>query len=133
MTVATKLTTKKRKKFLKTLAETGNVTQACRHIGAARQSIYQLRDRDEKFKAAWASALETAADTLEEEARRRALGWKEDRYTNDGRSYTVEKNSDLLMIFLLKGMRPEKYRERHSVDGTVKTENTVIYIPDNKR
>ena len=36
----------------------------------------------------------------------------------------VMKHSDALMIFLLKGLRPERYRERASVDvsGTVNIE-----------
>ncbi len=78
-----------------------------------------LRERDETFRAAWDEAREEAADHLEDEARRRAVdGWEEPVFGSGGPGRgseqvgTVRKFDSTLLIFLLKGARPEKYRER---------------------
>ncbi len=64
-------------------------------------------------------AEEVAADRLEAEAWRRAVegverpvGW----YQGKPGGY-VKEYSDVLLIFLLKGLRPEKYRERMELKG----------------
>ena len=57
---------------------------------------------DASFASAWDAALEVAADVLEKEAFRRAT-----RKT---------RPSDLLLIFLLKGCRPQKYRENVALE-----------------
>jgi hypothetical protein len=133
MTVATKLTVKKRNAFLKALATCGNVSASCITVGTTRDAVYKLKKRDEKFAEAWEDAIQQGADELEEEARRRAMGWDEDRYTKEGAVYLVNRHSDLLMIFLLKGLRPEKYKDRVSHDAEVRTDNRVVYYPDNGR
>ena len=40
---------------------------------------------------------------------------------------TVREYSDTLLIFLLKGMKPEKYRERYQVDHNVKTWDDMVF------
>ena len=62
-----------------------------------------------------------AADSLEAEAIRRATegtlkptGW----HKGEPGGYTREY-SDILLIFLLKGMKPEKYQERVQVRGSL--------------
>ena len=64
-------------------------------------------------------ASEDAADSLEAEARRRAVegveepvGWYKGQAGG-----VVRKYSDTLLIFLLKGRRPELYRERFEHSG----------------
>jgi hypothetical protein len=37
--------------------------------------MYELREQDETFAAAWADAWEQGTDVLEDELRRRALGY----------------------------------------------------------
>ena len=60
--------------------------------------------------------MENAADLLEEEARRRAHdGVDEPVWFQGVQCGTVRKYSDTLLIFLLKGAKPDKYRERSSV------------------
>jgi hypothetical protein len=109
----TKLTAKKRQLFLEVLAKTGNVSQAAEAIGVRRQTAYEHRAADPEFAKAWEAALEIAADALEAEAWRRAVdgvdepvGWFKGEAGG-----TVRKYSDTLLIFLLKGARPHKYRE----------------------
>ena len=81
-------------KWLKVYRDTGVVRLACHAVGIDRSTPYHLKDRDPEFKRLWEEAEEDAADILEAEARNRA-----------------RKGSDTLMIFLLKNIRPQKFRE----------------------
>jgi hypothetical protein len=137
------LTPKKRlrweKGFLVALRDTGNVRAACDAAKVSRTVVYAHRDEDEDFAQAWQDALEESADLLEQEARRRAYEGvqrlKFDRgklitiplldtegkvvLGSDGKPlttpYVEHEYSDTLLIFLLKGIRPEVYRERTDV------------------
>jgi hypothetical protein len=84
--------------FLETLRNCGIVRVACQQAGIARRVAYRAKERDQKFAAEWADALDEACDLLEAIAQQRA-----------------KESSDTLLIFLLKAHRPEKYRERHDV------------------
>lgn len=104
--------------FLGILAAYGNVKEACEKAGIARQTVYQRREKDSDFAAAWDNALEIAADVLEREAWRRAVeGWDEPVYQGKELVGTIRKYDSTLLIFLLKGIRPAKYRERHELSG----------------
>ena len=59
-----------------------------------RSMVYQHKRQNAVFAALWDHALDMAADTLEDEARKRAFA-----------------GSDVLLMFLLKGLRPQKWRE----------------------
>lgn len=59
--------------FLDALTDTGNVSGSARAVGISSTTVYALRDKDADFRAAWDQALEDSADTLEAEARRRAV------------------------------------------------------------
>jgi hypothetical protein len=85
--------------FIEALAEGETVTAACRVADLGRRTVYDERGRNEDFARAWEDAIEAGTDSLEAEARRRAL---------DG--------SDRLLEFLLKARRPDVYRERVSID-----------------
>ena len=97
-------TAKKKAAFCKGLSDGLTVSDACVAAGAGRNTVYEWRKHDEAFAKAWEDALESGTDVLEREAQRRAL-----------------ESSDTLLIFLLKGRRPEKYRERLSVETVDKT------------
>jgi hypothetical protein len=114
------LTLKKRETFLRALAETSNVTHSATLVKMSRQRMYQIRDEDPDFAEAWADAEQQAADNLEAEAWRRGHeGIKEPlHYQGELTGDFVQKYSDTLLIFLLKGARPDKYRDFKSVDHT---------------
>ena len=127
------------KGFLASLAQSGNVRLACEAADVDRRTVYRLRAADEAFASDWETALDESADLLEQEARRRAeRGVQRLKFHNgsaimvqalspegmplvnvDGQPimvpYVEHEYSDTLMIFLLKGIRPEKYRERSDV------------------
>src|SRR5581483_8003267 len=133
------------KAFLARLRESGNVRLSCEAAGIDRKTAYNRRSADPEFAAAWDTALDEAADLLEEEARRRAeQGVRRIKFHNgkpimvpvvgtDGLvvkdnngnpemvPYVEHEYSDTLLIFLLKGANPEKYRERADVrhSGTI--------------
>lgn len=108
--------------FLAALAKRGNVSDACQAAGIHRSTAYEHQQTDELFAAAWLVALDAGADVLEAEAHRRAVsGLVRKKFTKDGDplidpatgdQYIEREYSDTLLIFLLKGARPEKYRDR---------------------
>lgn len=101
------------KGFLKVLAECGNVREACKAAEIDNKTAYNKRKVDREFASDWQDALDTAADVLEKEAWRRAHdGTEEPVFYKGDVCGTVRKYSDLLLIFMLKGIRPEKYREK---------------------
>ena len=116
-----------RKAFLQVLSETANVSQACAEANINRRSAYYLKNTDLDFAAEWEDALQRATDTLEAEARRRALEGCLEPVVSGGRlimdpddpskPMMVRKFSDTLTVLLLKGHRPERFRERFEHTG----------------
>ncbi len=103
--------------FLASLVDTGNVTKACEIAKIGRRTAYNWRAADEKFAAAWEEAKQIGLEGLEDEARRRAHeGWDEPKFHDGKVCGHVRKFSDTLLIFLLKGGMPEKYKERATVE-----------------
>ena len=123
--------------FLSALRETGNVRFACEAAGIGRRTAYDARERLEWFAKAWALAKEDSADLLELEALRRARDGVPEPVIYKGRlateevvtangavrriPLTIQRYSDTLLIFLIKGVRPDKFRERISqeVSGSI--------------
>lgn len=125
---ATNRTTKKGKDwkpgFLAELAKHGNVTEAAKMCAIDRCTAYDVRSRDAAFAKAWDDACEESVDLLEQEARRRAVeGVPEPVFWQGEQVATVQKFSDTLLIFLMKGNRPKKYREQRSLDVGLKPED----------
>ena len=117
---ATRKTTKK-ERFLRALAQKGTVTAAAKAAAISRQHVYKWRESDPVFAKAWDEALDEAVDHMEAEARRRAVdGVLKPVYQGGQRVGTIREYSDTLLIFLLKGAKPEKYRERSSHELTGK-------------
>lgn len=106
-------------RFIEALSETGVVGHAVKLSNTTYGTVYNARNKDDDFAKAWDAALEMAIDGLELEARRRAMS-----------------KSDLLMMFLLKGWRPDKYRDNQKIEHAGKIEGgakVVVYIPDDGR
>lgn len=109
----TKLTQKKKGEFLEVLADTANVSRAAKAVGISRRHAYTVRSENLDFATAWDEAVNIAIDTLEQEARRRAYqGVDEPVFYQGNEVGYVRKYSDTLLMFLLKGNRPEKYKDR---------------------
>ena len=108
-------TTHLKKKFLEAFASYGNVSAAAQAAGIRRREHYRWLEKDRKYAEEFADAELQAADALEMEARRRAqVGvWTGKTAVDvDSKVKRIMEYSDTLLIFLLKGLKPEKYRER---------------------
>lgn len=96
------VTTPEKRAALAAFVVSGNVTQAMQAAGRDRTAWYRWRKEDEDFDSAAHHAEEAAADYLEAVARYRAIHGSQP--------------SDVLLIFLLKGLRPGKYRDNSRVE-----------------
>ncbi len=99
------------------MAQFGVKKLACTAAGIHGNNIYQYKKRLSGFRQAWARAKSCAADTLEIAAYDRAInGAKVPVFYQGERVGYKREPSDLLLMFLLKGARPKKYRERYEVE-----------------
>ena len=106
--------------FLRTFAQTANVMLSARASGIARTTVYYWQEHDtDDFGKRYNVALEEAKESIEAEIYRRGVtGWDEPVYYKGERVDTIRRYDHTLLIFLAKGLMPEKYRERveHSGD-----------------
>lgn len=107
--------------FLEHLRETANVSRSANFAGVNRRTVYTERGNSETFREAWDDAVEEGMDFLEEEARRRAYeGTLKPVYQRGDKVGEIREFSDTLMIFLLKGRRPDVYGDRVKQEVTGK-------------
>lgn len=115
--------------FLEALSLTGNVTESAKRAGFSRDYAYEVREKDAGFASRWDSALEEACDRMELEARRRAVDGIPRMKFHQGvaildprtlEPYIEMEYSDGLLTTLLKAHRPEKFRDKSSVELTGK-------------
>jgi hypothetical protein len=119
-----KLVGRRKQLFLEALAARGNVTAAAEAAGVSRACAYLTRQNDDAFAKAWEEAEEVAADRLEAEAWRRGVEGIEEPVISlgkvvqgaDGEPLIIRRYSDAVLLALLRAHRPEKYRERSSVE-----------------
>lgn len=113
----TKLTPKKRKTFLEALSYNGNVTESAKAAGITRACAYIWRDKHPDFAEDWEAAHEEAVDRLEAEAWKRATeGTSKPVYQQGQLVGHIQQYSDTLLIFLMKGHNPERYKDRAQVE-----------------
>lgn len=112
-----KITHIKKSAFLVAYSQCGSISGAAKAAKVARFSHYKWMQSDTDYARAFEEAHVIATDALEEEARRRgALGVLEPIYYLGKKVGTKRVYSDTLLIFLLKGNNPEKFKDRAQVD-----------------
>ncbi len=91
-----------KKRFLAGFLRHGTITAGAKYAKIHRQRVYDWEKSDATFKRELEQAKDMVADSLEQVAIRRA-----------------KAGSDTMLIFLLKGYRPEVFREstEHIVKG----------------
>lgn len=110
----------KKQAFLEAYAELGTVTHAAKAAGIGRQTHYDWLESDEEYAEAFRTSEEAVGDKLEAEAIRRATEGVERAVYHRGEVVGYERNySDTLLIFLLKGHKPEKYQDRARITAEV--------------
>jgi hypothetical protein len=126
--------------FLAAFRLTASITKAAEAAGIERQLHYRWLDDEPGYAQAFETAREEAAQALEDEAIRRAKEGIDEPVIYQGapcieivrdehgaivydeqgaplaRQLVKRKYSNQLLTFLLKGFKPEKYRDRTTVD-----------------
>ena len=129
----TKFTLQKRDAFLAVLSRGGTATKAARAAGITRVRAYQVRDEDPDFAARWDAAWAEGTETMEDDGHRRAT----EGVTREKGVYhrgllvgteVVTEYSDTLLMFMLKGRKPDTYREtlKHQVGGDPTNDTPIL-------
>lgn len=116
-------------KFLAAFSQIGIITTAAENSKQNRMNHYNWMDKDPDYPARFESACTAAAETLENEAIARGRdGWKEPVFYQGEIVGEVIKKSDILLMFMLKGMLPSKYRERYDLEHSGDVAMTVNIV-----
>ena len=111
---------KKLKQVLEALADEcrGNVTWACQHVGINARTFYQHMKDDPKVRELVDEAIDQSTDHLEREAMSRGMEGYRTNVEYDDKGKIIKetiKKSDTLLIFMMKGRRPDVYRDNATV------------------
>jgi len=99
--------------FFARLSETANVTKSSEAAGISRDRVYAMKGSDPAFKARFDEAYNVGYEKLQEECERRAFeGYDRAVYQGGSMVGIVREYSDALAMFLLKGQKPSRFRER---------------------
>ena len=122
---------RKRDIFLKVLRETGKVVEAAKAAGYGDSTfLRRVYKDDSEFAQLWEEAVEAAYDRMEDEAVRRARDGILDPVYYKGEIAGYRLNySDQLLMFLLRGARPEKFRDNVKIDATINARIGVAVMP----
>lgn len=102
--------------FLFALTQTGQVSKAAAAAGIDRSTAYLERRKNPEFAREWETAIQDAAFSLEDEAWRRAREGVSEPIVAGGKIIGVKRRySDTLLIFLLKGLRPDRYSDNYTI------------------
>lgn len=111
--------------FLEAYQRTGRLSEAARIAGVSRQTHYNRYAADPVYRQAFELAEERAAQTLEDEAVRRAHTGVQRPVMYQGRPVKLNgrilyetKYSDMLLLALLRRFRPELYRDQVVTEHT---------------
>lgn len=88
-----------KERYLRALEKTGTLTSGCKAARVSPNTVYKWREMDDAFVISERLARDVCADELEASVIRRARG-----------------RSDVLAMFMLKAMRPAKYRDNSRVE-----------------
>jgi hypothetical protein len=96
--------------FIKHLSLWGNVTAAAEYVGISRKTARKAYNERPDVREQWHEAIDEAAERLEMDVAERA------------------RKSDLLAMFLLKGLKPEKYREKYEAPANQQATDFIVEI-----
>jgi hypothetical protein len=112
---------KRQKTFLAAFKITGRIDSAAKAAGVDRSSHYDWLREVKGYRELFEAAIAEAADALEDEATRRATEGVLEAHYYQGKPVGARRvYSDGLMMFLLRGLKPAKYRDLQSVEVTGK-------------
>ena len=112
-------TSRMKKRVCERYAQYGTLTKASEGV-INRRIVYDWRQQDPDFEAELSKAAEIYVEKLEEEADRRGVeGVDKGVYYLCDKVATEKQFSDTLLIFRLKALAPDKYRERQEISGNI--------------
>lgn len=117
--------------FISAIMVGATIARAAKQAGVHFTIPYKRRVTDEAFRKAWQEAADIGTEFLEQEAARRAYHGTLRPVFNKGiRCGYVREYSDILMMFMLKARRPEKYREgvEEGARGSIALSVTVVNV-----
>ncbi len=126
---------RQKRAFLWGFAQTGSINESAKIADIHRDSHYIWLKKDETYAEAFKLATIMAGNVFEDEVYRRAFSGDERSVFHKGKkvgSYKIY--SDLLAIFALKGIFPEKYRDNQpgvsfqgptQINITIKNESSL--------
>ena len=122
-----------KKVFCESLAKMGTIRFACEQAGISRDAYYAWVGDDEVFRSSVSEAIETYKESLEEEVHRRGMVGIEEPVVYQGklsmvavdekdptkgeRPLTINKKSDILLIFKAKAEMRGKYGDDGEARG----------------
>src|SRR5579872_3846311 len=126
-----RISRRKQQIFLEALRRTGQIQKSAEAAGYTSSTyMRKLRQQDPEFAKEWDEALEAGIDVLEDEAIRRGRDGVEKNVHYKGEVIDTEIiYSDALLQFILRGARPEKYRENVNIQGSITHKVGVAVLP----
>lgn len=119
--------------FLAAYSTCASIRKAAEYSDIDRSTHYVWMREDPLYAEAFETAKVLAAESLEDEAVRRAHeGTLKPVYQGGKLVGHINEYSDTLMIFLLKGKMPEKYRERYEQHLTGKDGGPIELVTDTR-
>jgi hypothetical protein len=119
----------KKGQFIARYRETGNIAGSAKDIEVDRGTIYDWEEKDPDFALAMKVALDEYVSKLETEADRRAVdGFDEPVYQNGHLVGHKRRFSDVLLMFRLNGLAPEKYKRISRTETTGKDGGPVVSV-----
>ncbi len=115
----------KQRAFIEALADSGSVATAAQRVDMSESSAYRLRRAPgaEAFDRAWSAAIDAASKKLLDAAFERALvGTDEPVFDRDGNRVGRRlRQSDRLLMFLLRAYAPDRFGERGAAPAPAAT------------
>ena len=109
----------KQRAFLAAYAVCGGISRAAKLAQTPRTNHYEWMLNNAEYAATFEDAKEQACELLEQEARRRAVdGVKKPVFYKGKKIASVVEYSDNLLMFLLKSLKPERYRDNAKIEHT---------------
>lgn len=127
-----KFTSDKKIHFVEIVSQTGQISLSAKVCGVSIVTISSHRKKDKDFDNAVRYALELFSvrqmEMAEKELYTRAVEGDEKELTYRGykTGQKIKEKSDILLMFMLKAMNPDKYRENTKVEQT----NNVNVVVD---
>lgn len=113
--------------FIDAITHGCSIDDAATMAGVHWTMPHKRRKTDEEFKRAWCEAADIGTRLLEQEAARRAYhGVLEPVFYKGEQCGVIRNYSDTMMMFILKGRRPQRYRD--GSDDGAKRGDTILNI-----